>query len=89
MSLDVGQHAVILGNQAAAKQVIRTLLNARFDDNALHEARAVLTKRAFDWDAFLAEAATEKLMPMLYEMLAGRQLLPPMVEATLKEAYRY
>ena len=89
MSLDAGQHAVILGNQAAAKQVIRTLLNTRFDDNALHEAHAVLTKRAFDWDAFLAEAATEKLMPMLYEMLAGRQLLPPMVEATLKEAYRY
>jgi hypothetical protein len=58
-------------------------LRGRWDPEALEAARRLAAETQPDWAAFVRVAADERLGPLLYQVVRGQDLVPPMVEETL------
>jgi len=69
-------------------QFIRTCINARFGVTESQLAVLVSDWHETEWEFFLSESAAEKIQPLLYEELAGKQLLPQSIEGVLENEYQ-
>ena len=68
------------------RELIVACLRTRHSPELLPEVGS-LAKKVTDWRPFLGAAARERLKPILYSILAGRDLVPLSVETSLRSAY--
>ena len=67
--------------------MLKLCLSARWDAQALPAARNLAAQQGFDWGLLLQAAHRAGVAPLLYHATRQRGLLPPPVEAALRQAY--
>ena len=71
-------------DQAVELDFLRRSLRARWDPEALSEARDLLVQNEIDHDRLERLARREGVSALLYDLLRGQDLLPPPVENALR-----
>jgi hypothetical protein len=68
-------------------QFLLLCLRGRWDPTVLERARALSARNDLDWDALRQVACVEGVAPLLYHTARGQDLLPPLVEESLRLVY--